>query len=470
MLSVTLYEFKKRENSTKRPDDSVTQKVHEALLKEQTSLLYPRLIFDFGLMGNPAYYNYAYITDLGNRYYFIREWTALPGHLWEASLEVDVLASWKVSIGDSSQYVTRSSYTFDGRLCDMLYPAKTQPKRVVSSLENPFVTSFEDGTFLIGIINSESDDAIGSVHYYAFTQSQFNNFCSYLLGSDWTGITDISEELTKAIFDPFQYIVSCIWYPLEIPIKAVLPEMRFGWWTLPVAGGGIPAYQILTANANFTLPKHPQASARGAYLNSAPYSAYELFYPGIGKIVLDSNILAANEKLGTILQIDIIGNKARLATLAGTTDDATPIDWTFGQIGVPIQLSQLRSDLLNNIGTAATSFARGAKAYATGDIAGTIAGGTSFLTSAIDILNPKVSSLSGNGSLIALKSNIVLVAEFQEVADEDNENRGRPLCAVKQLSTIPGYQVIADPDIALASTSEENRKVKNYMTTGYFYE
>ena len=110
MLSVTLYEFPKRENSTKRPDSTVTQKTHNAVLKMPTSLIRPELTFDFGLKGNPSYYNYAHISDLGNRYYFITDWTVKEGHLWTAHLEVDVLASWKNVIGESTEYVTRSAH------------------------------------------------------------------------------------------------------------------------------------------------------------------------------------------------------------------------------------------------------------------------------------------------------------------------------------------------------------------------
>ena len=61
MLTVTLYEFQKRENSTKRPDGTVTQKTHNAVLKMPTSLIRPEITFDFGLNGNPPYYNYAHI-------------------------------------------------------------------------------------------------------------------------------------------------------------------------------------------------------------------------------------------------------------------------------------------------------------------------------------------------------------------------------------------------------------------------
>lgn len=470
MLSVTLYEFKKRENSTKRPDSSATQRTHNAVLKTPTSLLRPEISFDFGLKGNPSFYNYAYISDLGNRYYFIRDWTVSEGHIWTAHMEVDVLASWKASIGNSIQYVTRSSYKSNGKIVDSLYPAMKTPTREIKTLDNPFVTSFSGGSYVVGIINNDNDSAVGAVHYYVFSQSEFNSFCSYLLGRDWTGISDISEELTKALFNPFQYIVSCVWFPLTIPTKGKISSMRLGWWTLPVAGGGTPQATILTAWANFTIPKHPQSSVRGSFLNSSPYSSYELFYPGIGNINIDANILSAYSALGTLLQIDIVGNTARLSLLGGTTEDATPIKQIYTQFGVPIQLAQLSSKIFSNIGTAATSLVNGAKDYATGNIAGTIASGASFISSAIDSLNPKVDSLNSNGSLLSTKSNIILVSEFYLLTNEDNEDRGRPLCEKVELSSIPGYQVIADPDLAIAGTSEENREIKNYLAGGYFYE
>ena len=72
--------------------------------------------------------------------------------------------------------------------------------------------------------------------------------------------------------------------------------------------------------------------------------------------------------------------------------------------------------------------------------------------------------------MLGIKQNIILKSEFYSIADEDNEDRGRPYCKKVELSTLPGYQVIADPDLAIAGTSEENRMVKGYLEAGYFYE
>ena len=55
MIPITLYTFYKRENSTKRPDNSVTQKTHNAVFKMPTSLQRPEITFDFGLKGNPHF-------------------------------------------------------------------------------------------------------------------------------------------------------------------------------------------------------------------------------------------------------------------------------------------------------------------------------------------------------------------------------------------------------------------------------
>lgn len=469
MLSVTLYEFKKRENSTKRPDNSATQKTHEAVLKMPTSLLRPEISFDFGLKGNPSFYNYAYISDLGNRYYYIRDWTVSEGHIWTAHMEVDVLASWKVSIGESTQYVLRSSFDFDGKIQDRLYPAIAQPQIELSTLDNPFVTKFEDGTYIVGIINSDTD-GVGAVHYYAFDQKGFNNLCAYLLGNaEWTNITDISEDLTKALLNPMQYIVSCNWFPLKLLSSNMMNAILVGWWSIPVSGARLPAASIATAWGFLNIPKHPQSS-RGIYLNGAPYSQYQLFYPGFGSIALDSNILSSYSKLGTLLQIDVFANTARLSILAGDTQNSAPIMQYTGQIGVSIQLSQMSNSFFQNPGGTISNIANDINGILSANPINAIAGGFGLLGDVLETQFPQMSQMGSNGSLLSIKSNIILRGTFYRIADEDNADRGRPYCKTVRLYTIPGYQLISHADLSIAGTSEENRMIKSYLESGYFYE
>lgn len=472
MLSVTLYEFRKRENSTKRPDGSETSRTHQAVLKAPTSLLYPQLTFDFGLKGNPSFYNYAYISNLGNRYYFIRDWTVGEGHLWTATLEVDVLASWKASIGSSTQYVVRSSYASDGAIVDTLYPTKQGVTVKNSTTENPFSTKFEDGRYVLGIVNSDTN-GVGANHYYVLTQAQLNNLSEYLLGeSNWLDISDISDNLTKALFNPFQYIVSCNWFPFAVGQKNTLSALPFGWWTIPVSGAGDLASLIQRGTTYLNIPKHPQA-ARGKYLNGGPYTELVLYYPGFGSIVLDANKLVDVSRLILIVQIDCVANTARLLVgYSNTTEIALDniIGVYYSQVGITIPMGQLASNMLNSVGGVVTGAARAGASYAAGNAVGFLGNLAGAVGSAVEAGIPTLTVSGQPGSMLATSNDVTLTATFYNLVDEDNADRGRPYCKAVTLSTLPGYQVISHADIALAGTSEENRMVKNYMESGYFYE
>lgn len=469
-LICTLYEFKKRENSTLRPDDTVTQKAHQCRLKDKTSLLYPDLIFDFGLKGNPSYYNYCYLTDLGNRYYFIRDWEVGPGQLWTAHCEVDVLASWKASIGASQQYVTRSSYTYNGNVVDMLYPTKQGVTITTVTADEVWKTPITEGYFVIGVTNDEPS-GIGAVHYYALLQDQFNDLTSYLMSDvSWMEISDISEELQKALINPLQYISSCMWFPTTAIFGSAVDSIKVGFWDIPISAKLINTSANITAYSSIELPRHPQ-NARGAYLNGAPYSAYTLMFPGFGEIQLDANDIANISTLYFTVTLDVVTGIGKLFIHDGTSGAASGnfIRVVRNQVAVPIQLSQAATSLMSSIGGVIGGAASTVASLATGNVFGAISGVLGIGTS-IDGNKPKFESTGNNGSFAEFQFPPKIVGYFYPVVDEDNANRGRPLCAVKTLSSVPGYQVIADPDIAIAGTTTENKMIKNYMASGYFYE
>ena len=64
---------------------------------------------------------------------------------------------------------------------------------------------------------------------------------------------------------------------------------------------------------------------------------------------------------------------------------------------------------------------------------------------------------------------IKLQAIFAEIVDDDLVCRGRPLCEIRQISTIPGFIQCADVEVHLNCTSGEMVEIKNYMESGFFY-
>lgn len=468
MLSVTLYEFKKRENSTKRPDSSATQRTHNAVLKTPTSLLRPEISFDFGLKGNPSFYNYAYISDLGNRYYFIRDWTVSEGHIWTAHMEVDALASWKASIGASTQYVTRSAFSSDGSIVDGLYPAKGDVTlRAESTSIWPTVTAISGGSYVVGIVNN-SADAIGAVAYYVFSESQFRAFMAYLMGDvSWTGqITEISADLLKVLFNPMQYITGVMWYPDMAPAGEKVSSIPFGWWNLPVSAAKLKTSGVLPSAANITIPKHPQAATRGKYLNAAPFSQYTFDSRVWGIIPIDTTSIINEEALSMSYTVDYTTGIADMYLKAGLSDYAIAV--RRGQYGVPVQIAQIGQNYLNMALTSVNGAANVANKLF--NPVGAITAGANMIGDMINASMPEFATSGSNGTVANFTSAPTLYAKFLPVVSDDNDDRGRPYCKKVQLSTLPGYQVIADPDLAIAGTSEENREIKNYLAGGYFYE
>ncbi len=101
---------------------------------------------------------------------------------------------------------------------------------------------------------------------------------------------------------------------------------------------------------------------------------------------------------------------------------------------------------------------------------GAIAGTASGIISNQHNLYPQCQTSGTNASGAENGIYWTLVGEFHNAVDDDNTHRGRPLCQVKTISTLSGYILVADADIAVPGTAEENEKIKGYMNGGFYYE
>ena len=241
-------------------------------LKDQCSVTDPVLIFNFGTTDYPSGFNYLCIPTFENRCYWIENWEYFRG-LWQASCHVDALASWRADIGASYQYVIRSAADFDGSIVDRLYPTKSSQYLETVTKNTPVfnAASFGDGCYIVGIVSGDDTGTGGGVTYYQMSNAEMQQFRATMLGSiDWAGIdaTEISAQLSKALLNPFQYVVSCKWFPFVPPLGNIVERVKFGWWSFPLvtgimAGRGWYETDEITVRP---LAQHPQQS-RGGYLN-----------------------------------------------------------------------------------------------------------------------------------------------------------------------------------------------------------
>lgn len=465
-MYATFYQFAKRTNSTKRPSGGQEFGID---LKAPCNIINPEI--KIATQSDPTGYNYCYLPTF-SRYYWVKNWTYADG-LWVASLTVDTLASYRDQIGSAIEYVVRSSAQYDGTISDSLYPATATVQSVTNAFQGGFAETISGGFFVIGFI-AKAANSIGAVTYVVMTPGNVKKLSAKLL-TDVSYLSidnaEISDSLTKILFNPYQYIVSCNYFPFSITeITAHLPlvsSVDVGWWSVD-----IPCWILGADNNNLTkfvsvgIPKHPQAASRGGYCNASPYTDYTIFLQPFGVMPLDASKLWGATTLSIQYTVDLFTGDSILRMF---TDTNQLVHETTAKLGVPIQLSNITFDVPSGglLQTGIAAAFGGLQAALTGGSFTDVGNG---ILNAAQATNADVASKGATGSTIAFDSVPYMVARFKILVDDNNEDHGRPLCKRVQLSTIPGFIMVDDPDIALNATAAEIDSVKSYLKNGFFYE
>ena len=483
-MNVSLYTFAKKKNSTATPNTTPT--VYDCILKEGCSIMAPIIGLDIGRITSPSSYNYARIQSF-TRYYYIEDWYWENG-LWWASMSVDILATFKSDILTNTAYVSRASKVYDEYIMDSLYPSKANfyppvldywGNSSTGSIYTPWTNSPNAGFYVVGIINKDTS-SVGAVSYYAFNSSQFAVFKGILLGdTTWTGIMvtnpDIGENLYKSLFNPFQYITSIYWFPFSLPTGwgVQISIIDIGWWEI----SGVYCTRLTMfrcpVTGSFKISEHPQASTRGKYLNSSPYSEYKVSFPPFGQFELEASKLVGYQftdgymSLNCNIEVDLVTGSARLIINKG---DTILIHITT-QLAIPIQIAQIYSEntkedtinkLINTGVSAVKELVFGA------DDGGVLNSG---VLDALSIGEVKFAQMGTNGSFAQFADYCFTASYHRVMADDALADKGRPLCQEVTLSTLnPGYIMTIGSHIKIPGTEQEIRNINNALDRGVYLE
>ena len=478
-FSALFYTFSKRVNSTKIPSSGATSTLIE--LKEESDIINPTIVLSG--IPNPYVFNFCYISEF-DRYYWVDNWRWIHGR-WLATLHVDVLASYKAAIGASSQYVLRSASESDGAVKDTLYPIIESLDITTQTLEitRPVSNKQTDGAYIVGIISEAG--AYGAVAYYIIQANDFQTFKQALFGSlSYITQTDVSNDLVKTYFNPYDYITTCKFFPITNFSSQIwtlsVTSIDIGYWSITC-----PAKRILVTAEGFlrwsntiaasTVPKHPQAATRGVYLNGEDYTEYSLILPPFGVITLPNSIALTGF---TILEgVDLITGEGRVTIMSSS--GTTPLKTVVCQFAVDQQLAQVRmtGGFIGQVATdTATTLARIGNAFK--DVIGAGNNKTLQSVASTTLANYSEVSTSGtNGGYLnlgmygtAVVNKALLTKTSKRVADEDNTHLGRPLCKTRTISTLSGFTMCEDPDISINGTAGEAAQIVAFMASGFYYE
>lgn len=457
-FTVFLYNFSKKENSTAQPTGGVS---FSCVLKDDSAILNPILLFNIGTETFPTSYNYAYIPSY-NRYYWISEWTWIEG-IWKAALTVDVLASWKSYIGNTRAYILRAASDFNENIPDTQFPMTGETRTIYSLGVNPWTGNLNGGSYIVGIIGKQSI-TVGAVSYYVFSQTQFRALCNYLFGSPaWLNITTIEENALKAQFNPFQYIVSCNWFPFQINTAGATNVIRFGWWDIMLDAGTMPSLPQYRTTISFPITKHPQTTNKGAWVNISPYTEMMLFVPPFGWMQINPQDFYTSDMLYCEILVDLISGLGMLA-IAKDFDElggSTRLAYYFSQVSVPIQLSQISTDIIGAAGSVINGVL--------GDRfdLGRIGNG---IGNAIQSLIPKSQSIGANVGFTGFNQLPRLSFWFHTIASDYRAAIGRPYCDDGVINSFSGYLLCNNAVVSAPATSTELESISSFLNNGFYYE
>ena len=206
--------------------------------------------------------------------------------------------------------------------------------------------------------------------------------------------------------------------------------------------------------------RHPQAAARGSYLNYAPYSRYEIVDPLVGVIPISPDIAKVISTIRATVTPDYTTGQAKYElTTAGDVVFYT----TYINFAVDINITGAEV----NVGKLAGQLGDIATDVFTGDALGVAAGITSaVLTGA----TTPGSNQSSGGFVQYGDGKFMLRGYFKPLVDEDLTNKGRPYCTISTPSTLTGYMLIENPHVATSGTAAETDRVNMYLAGGFYYE
>lgn len=462
-IEVTFYQFNKDRNSTAQPNNVTLQYVETVTLKEGSSVLNPVLLLSFG-ESSPVAWNYAHI-DAFLRYYYIENWTNVRGGLWECSLTVDVMGTYKNAIGTSYQFIERAAGASDLTIPDSLAIGKSTVVTNGTTINSPWSVT-TGNSFVLEVVGT------GTSVFYIMTYAQLSDFISEMFNDSFIdtvfpGWADIYPEL-KAQLNPMQYVGSVRYYPYALPGTGSTGTIPLGYGYVNVQAKVSSLMDgVVTWVGDIVLPTHPQASSY-PFVQAAPYSEYEVYFPPFGSIPIDSGVAASDKQVTYSLRMDLASGMGNLKLWCGNLMVAEANT----QIGVDIKLGQVYSTPpgIGNLVTAGASIATN---VATGNFTGALEGVASSVQNILGNLTPKLRSTGSNGSIAAEYQYVHGYGRFQQIKMPDTQRVGYLYYQHNNPASISsgGFMMCSNAHVELPNAyAREREEVEAYMNGGFYYE
>ena len=455
-MEIRLYkQFVKRINSTKLPNVSYdTKSVRQ---KEETSVISPTFL----LTGYHNDYNYIFVPRWG-RYYFINDVKLNIEGLFEISCTLDVLASYKDSIGATKTFIERTS---DLRHISPFIRdnAISCEDRVVST-ESEVTECFPSATvYILRVMGRGSTNGIGT---FVVSYQDIKNIFSGVWGQiDDDSISDYIKGLCNLyINDPSQYIVGVYRSPIGIT-----KYREYGTEDAIIYVGGHKTdleADVRVDNPNAVIfsgreLKKPINMYNDWRATDPAFSQYTLYIPTIGMVPLPAEIMHMTLKM--TLCADLFSGDLSFILYADGDVVATYTSNCYASVSVGVQN-----------GSAGSSILSGALGVAGGVSLGNIAITTANAINGVkSFMSPPSSVLGTQGSLGAIEKypDFIITCMQKSSSDFPTDVYGRPCEKNLTINNLKGYIKCQNASISnIAGMDREKSYINDYLNNGFYFE
>lgn len=326
----------KKENSTKRLSFDGVQPF-QCTLKTPTSIERPVITITTFVPGA----RYAWIPSF-NRYYFIEDIVCAHNQSFVYYLSIDVLGTYREDIRLLTLYSIRSS-AGSALLPDPMYTHRNnvQSTGAIGQFTTGPGFTVSTGSFALETVGGGSSSGSGGTSMYLVTPAVMSQLMSEIFNPSSTIYGgEFDDDVVKTYFNPFQYIVSCKWFPFSF--GSGTDRIKFGFWESSYTGIKYNAPNFgFTKNFEITVPK-PNGDSFTSF--SPAWVSHLMYVPMFGYFPIDAKY-SGKAIVGHIAADFYTGN--------GNLDiiiDAHTVQTLTGQCGISVNLSQLAVDT-SNIGT-----------------------------------------------------------------------------------------------------------------------
>lgn len=458
-MDCILYNFNKRINSTK----IVGVEGVPVVVKYKESVDTHNPVITFSAV-DASLYNYA---KIGDKYYYVDSCVSLRNNIWELTLRIDLLATYRNEILNTKAYISRATKKYNAYLYDSLNSPSSKNNYTVYSESGTGIYDTGEGCFILQVLNSLTNNYLNAYQAaYILTASQVQQIARILM-------TDggIIAELKELFNSPLECIVKLMWLPLNYNVVAQQTGALSTTVYLGAFDTEMSAYLVGSSLINHQYELSINASNSDNYLSGQQYNNLIANIPFVGVVPLDGSQIIDSRKYSMTFRISVDARTGKQLVTVCDKDNPNHVYNAFESIiGVDCALGNAFTDIshvLNNVAMSIPIVISGHNpAFLVPSLASSVSESTRTIYNTL--------GTTGGNAFLGFATNIRVIHIMRDYAFDANsvvDTLGLPLNAVDLLSNcLGGYCITRNASVNANAYYSELSEINNLLDGGVYLE